>query len=373
MAVTNETLSTAPYLRFFQQRVVRMVTHWRDHDAVQQLEVAYLDREREAILKAINLGLDFTPAWPLVKPLIVALTPYMERRGHWDAWEIVLQRARNVAKQEADLEAETTFTALLARLCNRMSKIKDVIYYYRQTIYLARRTGNRFEEARACSNLGYFYVDHGHWWRSRILSCHALTIFEALENRHGLAHTHNHLGVLYVRQRQWAQAEQHLSHACSIWEELEDGHSLIYGYLNLGLLHIERGVPAQAIPILHSDVELIERLGERSLLGNVLNNLSVAYRLTGNYTNAMQLARQAEAVYRQFSLGLELAQAQHNLGLIHLSIGEIELAKELLKAAKQGYLQFNYTAGLAMLADDWKALTTIDTGGSKDTGGSTND
>ncbi|MEZ4679055.1 MAG: tetratricopeptide repeat protein [Caldilineaceae bacterium] len=126
--------------------------------------------------------------------------------------------------------------------------------------------------------------------------------------------------------------------------------------MNLGLLHIERGVPAQATPPLEQAVQLVERSGERSLLGNILNNLSVAHLLTGNYADAMQLARQAEAVYRQFALGLELAQAQHNLALIYQCLDEIEAARELLQVAKQGYVQFNYTAGLAMLATDWEQL-----------------
>jgi tetratricopeptide (TPR) repeat protein len=365
MAVTGDLSENQSYVHFFQQRIVRMVTHWRDHNAVQQLEVTYLDREREGILKAITLGLEFGPAWPLVRSLIISFTPYMERRGHWEVWQRVLVSAVAVAQQQDDPATETTLTVLLARLSQRMGRAGAVIDYYRRTIRLARRTGNPYEEARACSNLGYFYIDRGHWWRSAVLSRHALAIFEMLENAHGLAHTHNHLAVLHIRQRQWTQAETHLLKACTIWEEQQDSHSLIYGYLNLGLLHIERGVPAQAIPTLENAVQLVERLGERSLLGSILNNLSVAHRLTGHYTDAMQLARQAEAIYRQFALELELAQAQHNLGLIHQALGETVTARELLQAAKRGYLRFNHTAGLASLATDWEQLesavvTTVD-------------
>ena len=177
--------ATQSYVNYFQQRILRVVGHWRDHEAVQQLEVSYLDREQEAILKAISLGLDFAPAWPLVKTLITTFTPYMERRGHWDAWWAILQRALIVAEEQHDLETETTLTALLARLAQRMSRPQDVIRHYRRTILLARQTGNRYEKARACSNLGYLYTDGGRWWRSEVLSKHALVIFEELANEHG--------------------------------------------------------------------------------------------------------------------------------------------------------------------------------------------
>jgi tetratricopeptide (TPR) repeat protein len=237
MAVSG--LSETPnYLDFFQQRLQTLLTHWRDYPAVQQVQVAVLDREREVILKVINLGLECAPLWPLVHPLLVAFTPYMERRGHWAAWHTILQRAIAVAQQLSDLSAETTLTALLARLSQRMSRPQDVVRYYRRALRLARQTGNRFEMARACSNLGFHYIDRGHWWRSEVLSRSALVIFEELGSNHGQAHTHNHLGLLYIRQRRWSEAEAHLKNACEVWETMADQHSLISGYNNLGVLYM---------------------------------------------------------------------------------------------------------------------------------------
>jgi hypothetical protein len=49
------------------------------------------------------------------------------------------------------------------------------------------------------------------WQRDKVLCCHALEIFEALDSDHGRAHTENHLGVLHYRRREWEQAEQHLN------------------------------------------------------------------------------------------------------------------------------------------------------------------
>ena len=260
MAV-NGLSETQGYVDFFQQRLQDLLSYWRDHEAVQQLQFAVLDRERETILKVIMLGLDIAPLWSLVRPLIVALTPYMERRGHWEAWHGVLQKAIGVAQKVTDHNAETTLTALLARLSQRMSRPQDVVTYYRRTIRLARQTGNRFEEARACSNLGFLYVDGGHWWRSEVLSRHALAIFEELNSDHGQAHTHNHLGVLYTRQRRWEDAEQHLLQACSIWQRQKDDHDLIYGLLNLGLLYDEQVIPEKAIEVLRSALKLTETSG----------------------------------------------------------------------------------------------------------------
>lgn len=340
-------------LDFFQQRILRMVAHWRDHAAVQQIEIAYLDAEREAILKAISLGLDFDPAWPLVKALVIAFTPYMERRGHWDAWHTLLTRAIASAQKLADLDGETTLTALLARLSQRMSRPRDVVYYYRRAIRLARQTGNRFEEARACSNLGYLYIDRGRWWRSEVLNCHALEIFEVLKNTHGRAHTHNHLGILYIRRKAWLDAELHLDTACTLWREQKDEHSLIYGYENLGLLCIGMGLTQKALGFLNEAAIRIEKTGENSEIGNVWQNMAYTLRLEGRYEEAQVYARKAEVVYRQNSNILGLAWTWHNLAIIYLLNEDLSRAEAYRDYAISIYRQLKNSTGEKQLLTEF--------------------
>ncbi|MBV7327784.1 tetratricopeptide repeat protein [Chloroflexi bacterium TSY] len=180
----------------FHHYILRGLNYWRNHDAVQAIDVSVLDHKRESILKTLSLGIDLADAWQTVRPLMIAFASYMERRGHWDAWHSLLLRAIAVAQRVGDLDGEVTLTALLARVCQRQSRTQETVQHYRRVIRLARQTGNQFEEARACSNLGYLYIEEKHWWRSEVLSRQALEIFQAMHNDHGLMHTHNHLGVL---------------------------------------------------------------------------------------------------------------------------------------------------------------------------------
>lgn len=323
--------SSQSRLDFFQQRIVHAVEHWNDHEAVQNVEVKVLDLKREAILRAIALGLEYEPAWLVVKRLIIAFTPYMERRGYWDAWHGVLEQAIGVAQEVDDVEAETTLTALLARLCQRMSKPDDVVYHYRRVIRLAKRTGNRFEEARACSNLGYLYIDRGQWWRSEVLSLHALAVFEELESEHGRAHTHNHLGVLHARQSHWKYAIEHLKIACSIWQNSGDKHSLLTGLINLALIYIEIDDPDQALMDLNNACIVAQSTGESSKMGRIWNNMANAHRLKQNWAEAGRLAIMAEERFKEYAEHQQLANVWHNLGLIRQGEGQISNALEYLE------------------------------------------
>lgn len=321
---------------------------------MQQLQIDVLDRERAVILKVINLGLDIKPLWCLTRPLIIALTPYMERRGHWEEWHQVLETAIRVAQERGAIEAETTLTSLLARLCQRMSRPDDVIKYYCRVIRLARRGQNLFEEARACSNLGYLYIDGGHWWRSEVLGKHALEIFDKLGNEHGQAHTHNHLGVLYVRLESWEKAETHLMTACDIWESMGDKHGLMRGYGNLGTLFAEASQSKRAIQYSAMALEQALQTGEEALTAPFLLNIGIAYLQADDFINAEQHLNRAAIVYQQFDELSGMAQVWHYLGLTHKRAGQDQKAYPLLDKALAMYRAINNIVGERSLLKDMR-------------------
>ena len=190
----------ADRLAYFQQIILNGLRYWQEHPAVVAGDDTVLDRERDGILNALSRGLEFDSAWPQVLNLIDKLAAYMERRGYWTAWRVVLEKAVATSQRVGDVAGETTMTALLARLSQRQSRGEDVVRYYRRAMRLAKQSDNQYELARACCNLGYYYIDASHWWRSEVLSLRALEIFEELDSDHGRAHTHNHLGLLYMRR-----------------------------------------------------------------------------------------------------------------------------------------------------------------------------
>lgn len=347
---------------YFRHYVVTRLHHWRGHAAVQTIDIPTLDGEQEHILKAITLGLELAEAWAVVRDLIVAFAPYMERRGHWEAWHLLLQRAIAAAQRMSDEGGEITLTALLARLCQRQSRTQDVVYYYRRVIRLARRTGNRYEMARACSNLGYLYTDLGRWQRAEILNQQALTIFEQLASNHGRAHTHNHLGALYIRQQRWPEAEEHLQQACTYWQQMDDMHSLIYGLLNLGVLYVEQGIAQKAMHYLADAYQRTAVMGEKTLIGNILNNIAIAHRLNHDFAQALQSAQQAEQIFREHHSTLELAHVWHNLCLIYGQSNQNGKADDYFIQALQLYRQLGNRYGEQKLHSDLKraALPGVD-------------
>ncbi len=316
--MANPVTSTAEAGAIFQGHVLANLEYWQTYVATHGDNVAALDRGRSRIVKAILFGLELDRAWPSLRRMIETLAPYMERRGYWAEWRGVLTQAIRVAHRLADQPGLALLYALRARLAQRRSDFQQTIADYRRTIHLARRSGDRYNEARACSNLGYLYTELGHWQRAEVLCCHALTIFEQLDSDHGRAHTENHLGILYTRQKQWEQAHRCLERACSIWHRIGDIHGVMHGHNNLGRLFNEMGDLEKAITCLKEAVHHAKQAGEEAIIGTIYMNLGIAHRSLGDSTDAANYYHQAKIIFEQFSNTLDWAKLHDNLGLLYM-------------------------------------------------------
>jgi tetratricopeptide (TPR) repeat protein len=332
---------------FLQERVVANLRFWRDYQTAPVADFDALDQEWEAMVRAISLGLDLEPAWPTVCQLVTTFSSFMERRGYWQTWKSVLNRALAVAQRVGDEAAEVTLSALLARLLQQQGRFKASIARYQRTIRLARRLGDRFNEARARSNLGFLYVEQGHWYRAEVLCCRALAIFEDIGSDHGRAHTENHLGFLYTRQCHWEMARRHLERACDLWQSMEDDHGLMRGCINLGVLDIEANRPDDALGHLEKALYQAKLTGEEAEMGTIYMNMGLAFMLKGELSQAETRTRQAQRIFDRFSNSLMIALVWANLGKICMLQEKWPEASHHLEATFATWSNLNHTYGKA--------------------------
>lgn len=334
----NDTQSCASFL---QQAILNGLRHWQNFPALNTVDVTALDREREGIIRTVSLAFDLEEAWEPLHNLIVKLTPYMERRGHWESWRWFLNRAIDAARRVEDISSAVELSLLLARVTQHQDQGAATIAAYRQTMRLADQINDAYNKARACSNLGYLYVERGYWWRAEILCCHALATFKRLTSDHGQAHTENHLGVLYTRQRRWEKARQHLDRACAIWEKMEDNHGLMRGLINLGMLCNDMRHLNEALEYLTRSLEQAEVTGEAADIGTIYMNIATAYRLKQEPEKAKNYILKAETIFNRFSNLAGLAWMQSTLGLIYLDQGKWSDAKHYLESSLQAWRSLN--------------------------------
>ena len=228
---------------------------------------------------------------------------------------------------------------MLARFTQFQGQSKQATKYYRRTIELSRQNSDRYNEARAATNLGYVYVELGYWWRAEVLCHYALSIFEKLQNEHGRAHTENHLGYLYIRQHRWQNAQQHLERACNVWRFEGDEQGLVLGLINFGLLYNEMGHYKRAQAYLMDSLALANQLENKWFIGITNINLGISNWAQGCPNEAILYLHQAESTFRQFSSLSGMALAWDNLGLVYIDQEQWNNANQYLIKSLEAWHQ----------------------------------
>ncbi|HMR66070.1 MAG TPA: tetratricopeptide repeat protein, partial [Anaerolineae bacterium] len=220
------------YAAFFRQQLLEEVAYWQQQ-TTEPADPERLRQKRSQLLTTLRFALESEAAWPAAQALIVAFSPYMERWGDWGPWVVTVQNALARATSLGDTPAQARLSSSLARLFHLQSRHQAAIAQYRRTLILARLAGDVYNEARACTNLGYLYTERGQWLRAEVLCYHALQRFTELGSDYGRAHTENHFGILYTRKAKWDLARLHLEKACGIWQASDDSFGLMRGNINL--------------------------------------------------------------------------------------------------------------------------------------------
>jgi tetratricopeptide (TPR) repeat protein len=338
--------------RFFHEAVLLNLNYWLGWLAsVKDTDIETLDIERDNLVKAILIGLQLEkPAWSTTQQLITNYAPYMERRGQWDIWRMLLHEAINVAEKIGDHPKAATLSVLLARLLYRQSEFRQSTAFYRRAIRISRQLGDDFEEARACTNLGFFFVEQECWYRAEVLCCHALTIFQQIGNHHGMAHTESHLGFLYTQQRLFDQAKHHLNQAYAIWQEMRDEPGLMLAAMNLGILYLYQQRPNEALTYFKQALKFANQTGEEQEPGAIHLNLGMTYLQMGNLAQAETHSLKAEAILRQYSDKFGLANVHENLGKIYLEMKDWQSAGDCLETALQSWRMAGNKRGIVQTA-----------------------
>ena len=335
--------------RTFHRAIMLNITYWQDYlDHIAPGDIRLDDRTRNGIVRAILFSLELdsqTPAWPETRELVITVTPYMERFGQWDTWNYVLKTAIQIAQNLADTSAVLTLTILLARLLRRQSRFQESVAAYQGTIRLARKIGNRYEEARSCTNLGFFFYEQGRLKRAKVLCCYALTVFEDIANAHGIAHTENHLGCIYMKEGNFDAAQPHLDRALELWQANNDNFGLMLAHMNLGQLHLYQQNPDMALTHGEKSLRLAEDSGDIQMTGTIYANIGLAYLQKQNLSKAETYSLKAEPIVLALGDLYSIANVCENLGTIYARLENWDKAIGYLTTAVERWAQIGNNIG----------------------------
>lgn len=325
----------------FQQFIAANLNHWHAEVVVNEASQETLDQNYEQIVKSLVYAMHSKQAKPAVNELIEAVAPYMERTGQWAEWEYALNQTLQVAQNTDDIGLTGRIFALKGRLSRRQNRSNDMIIYYRQAIRLSRQVGDSYNEARACTNLGFYYVDRRFLYRAKVLCCYAKSLFQQIDNAYGVAHTDNNLGLICIQQRDWDKAQKHFESANDIWQKMNNDYAQMDIYINLGLLNLYRKQPSGVLAYTEKALQKAEVVGEALILGVIHQNMGAGYWLQKDFDRAEHFIRTAEQIFQELSYLPGLAQAWESLGIIALDYDKVDSAYQHLTKALNAWQELD--------------------------------
>ncbi len=258
----------------------------------------------------------------------------------------------------------------LAAAYLRSQRLVDAGPVLRRSLYFSELSGYAAGKAQALLTLSDLqnYEDHS-------VALHtaqqALILWQALDDKFGLAHTYNQIGQCYLAQNLLSEATQNYQTALQLARDMDDKPGQAGALIALGSIEYRKGSWQDSINYHLRAEELVEEKAEPKRMGQVAVGLAEAFNESGlpetglvHFLRALEYYRQTQdptfvayamwglgctyyllgnytEATRQFNLALaevpadslQAAQCHEQLGKVYLSVQEHAIALEHLQRA----------------------------------------
>jgi predicted ATPase/DNA-binding CsgD family transcriptional regulator len=214
--------------------------------------------------------------------------------------------------------------------------------YFKDGLSLARRLDNPSIVAYSLNGVGNWHLNIEQPREARQRHTEALRIFQALDNRAGVAETLDLLGMASYLGGDLSGGTEYYQRAVSLFRELDDRQGLASSLATLTM----RGGTYQSSTMIAASQDLIEAAGdgEEALMiardigwrvgeAHALIVLGFCLGARGDYTRALELEHEALAIAEEIEHRQWMTHSYCALGALHLDLLDLEKAQEYLEQA----------------------------------------
>ena len=221
---------------------------------------------------------------------------------------------------------------------------------------IARAIGFTFGEAQANSRLGIVYDVEGKYDSALLYYRQSLNIHKKNGNKKGEGAALCNIGLLHLNRNRYLEALSTLHAAIKPLEAVNAFQFLGNCYNNIGMLYNELDNYKRAQDNFKLAIAYYDRVNNVYQKANAISNLSMAYSDMGKTDSAILLSAQAIAIYKSESDFYNLAKDYNNLGILYETLKQPEAAEEAYLKSAAYALKAEHWAGLA---DTYMNLATL--------------
>lgn len=309
-----EKLRESSELELIQQRHAEYFGMWAE-EAERQLwgaeQADWLERiERSSgnLLAALTWFLSTDQAeW--AARLAAALGVYWRRRSRFSEGRIWLER---VLQQQGCLDVDEIYRArtlqTVATLAYRQGDWAPAQKWLNQCLPMFQAADDRAGIARVLYDLGWIAIELANWSEAIRLNRESLAISRELDNPWGIYKVLTNLGWTYLCIGERQPAAEHFEQAFTIAQELGHTRGLAVSLANLAWIALYQSDLEQAASRALESLRLCHRLGEKEVFAECLEILAITAENSGEHERAAELGGASQALWEELHISRPLTQ-----------------------------------------------------------------
>ena len=201
---------------------------------------------------------------------------------------------------------------------------------YTSALQLFEATENKKGMAMCCNNLGNIYRGWKENGKALELYQKALVIDQKLGNQKGVASRMGNMGIVYKNMNKPDKAMEYYANALAISRSIDDKVGIATHLNNIGIINQAQGNDSKAMELFREALALDEEANNVRGMGSRLNNMAVIYVRQGMFREALECSIKSLKISQDLEDKRSLANDFVNLHKIYKAMGEEQKAKDFL-------------------------------------------
>jgi class 3 adenylate cyclase/predicted ATPase len=292
-------------------------------------------------LKALHSAEQLPPETTVAERLAIhtALGELLTITAQYDAAQTHLQLARELATARGDVDADAHACRWLARLEELRGNYPPALHWVDETLGVLNGRDTA-DAAEALLIAGLIKVRQGHASEALERCQQVLLIAEMLDELYVMARAYSLLGIVVRNLGDYAQATQHFQQAIQLYQRIGNIHGQGIAYNQTANTFFNMGRWQEADRDYRQSAAMLTQVGDTYNRALVENNLGGIALNQGRLDEALTFYHNSLRALTQIgTTGYMLGAVYNNLGATHLRRGEVEPARENLRASQASFEQ----------------------------------
>lgn len=304
-----------------------------DHFARFKDNPKRLEEYRYHLWQAIEVNDSYEQNKEIVIECALAGDAYMVRRGPWERWAELLNRAIGHAIQLNNIEIQAKLHYCIGKLRHKQDLYHEAESSLRHAESLYVTLGDPIWPPRLWLWLAKVNLDRGEWHKASELAHQALTAQEKNSDRAGLADTCSFLGAIAGSRDEQAGCKYWCQRALAIPELVENPTTLALTHSRLALAYMSAGQFDYENSQHHFCLgkAIAEENQDSSALAIILSNWGILEEQQGEFSQSLKKYINAIEVAERCGFVFGVGLACVNIGDIYTHLNQFDLAQQYFK------------------------------------------